>query len=140
VVQLVPFLDKYFEDHLELKQLRDRNFILLKVNYSPENENEPLLSRYPKIPGYPHFFILETDGKLLLSQGTSELEEGKSYNLKRFTDFLQKWSPPASKARQWNVIQQSAQQVQQSNGEQSAVNGQPRRRCAPPRLPLIIDC
>jgi thioredoxin-related protein len=92
-------LDKYFEDHRDLRQLRDQNFVLLKINFSRENENEAVLSRYPKIPGYPHFFVLETDGKLLLSQGTSELEEGKSYNLKRFTDFLRKWSPPSTKMR-----------------------------------------
>jgi hypothetical protein len=46
-----------------------------------------------KVPGYPHFFVLESDGKLLHSQGTSELEEGQSYNLKRMTDFIEKWAP-----------------------------------------------
>ncbi len=63
------------------------------LNFSPENENRAVLSRYPAIPGYPHIFVLDTDGKLLHSQGTAELEEGQSYNLQRFTAFLEKWAP-----------------------------------------------
>jgi thioredoxin-related protein len=86
-------LDKYFEDNPKLKASRDQKYILLKINFSPENENKDVLSRYPPIPGYPHFIILENDGKLLHSQGTSPLEEGKSYNLQRMTAFLDKWAP-----------------------------------------------
>jgi len=86
-------LDKYFQENPRLTAFRDQNFILLKINFSPENENEAVLSRYPKIPGYPHFIVLEKDGKLLISQGTSELEEGRSYNLNRMTAFFEKWAP-----------------------------------------------
>ena len=92
-------LDKYFQDHANLRTARDRNYVMLKINFSPENENKPVLSRYPTIPGYPHFFVLDTDGKLLHSQGTTALEEGATYNLARFTAFLDKWAPPNSRAR-----------------------------------------
>jgi hypothetical protein len=74
--------------------LRDKNFIMVKVNYSEENKNEPLLSRYPQINGYPHLFVLERDGKFLHSQDTGQLEEGKGYNLAKFMAFLKEWSPP----------------------------------------------
>jgi thioredoxin-related protein len=86
-------LDKYFQDNPRLTELRDRNFLTVKINFSPENDNDALLKKYPKIPGYPHVFVLEKDGKLLHSQGTSELEQGQSYNLDRFTAFLKKWAP-----------------------------------------------
>jgi len=86
-------LDRYFEQNPTLAELRDRYYITTKINFSQENLNEKLLSRYPKIPGYPHFFVLDTSGKLLQSQDTSQLEEGKSYNLQRFTAFLNKWAP-----------------------------------------------
>jgi thioredoxin-related protein len=86
-------LDKYFVDNPKLTELRDGNFVTLKINFSPENLNKALLSKYPEIQGYPHLFVLDASGKLLKSQGTSELEEGKSYNLVRFTDFLNKWAP-----------------------------------------------
>jgi thioredoxin-related protein len=86
-------MDKYFDDNPALTIKRDRNYVLVRVNYSPENENKAVLSRYPTIPGYPHLFVLDTDGKFLHSQGTAELEEGKGYNLTRFNAFLDKWAP-----------------------------------------------
>ena len=89
-------LDNYFDAHRDLTALRDRNFVILKINFSEENQNREVLSRYPAIPGYPHFFVLDTDGKFLHSQDTSPLESGKSYDLERLTDFLKKWSPGES--------------------------------------------
>jgi thioredoxin-related protein len=86
-------LDKYFQDNPKLTAFREQNFIMVKINFSPENENKAVLSRYGQIPGYPHFIVLEKDGRLLISQGTSPLEEGQSYSLKRMTDFLEKWAP-----------------------------------------------
>ena len=53
------------------------NYEVVKVNYSPENKNEKVLSQYPKIPGYPHIFILDKNGKLLRSEDTSLLSRAK---------------------------------------------------------------
>ena len=50
------------------------------------------LSRFPQTQGFPPIFILNSGGKLLTSEGTRELEEGESYNLKRFTNFLEKFA------------------------------------------------
>ena len=86
-------MDEYFIKNSELSKLRDDNFVWLKVNMSEENENKEFLSKYPPISGYPHLFVLESDGKFLHSQGTAILESGKSYDLQKFTDFLKKWSP-----------------------------------------------
>ncbi len=86
-------MDAYFEAHPGLAALQDRNFIAVKINFSEENENTNVLSRYPKIQGYPHIFILNTDGTLLHSQNTAELEEGESYNLAKYTAFLTRWGP-----------------------------------------------
>jgi thiol:disulfide interchange protein len=86
-------LDDFFEKNRALVDLREKNFVMVKVNFSEENKNEAVLSRYPEIQGYPHIFVLGADGKLLHSQDTAELEEGKSYNLARFTAFLEKWAP-----------------------------------------------
>ena len=86
-------MDNYFLKNDSLSKLRDKNFIWVKINYSEENENKEFLSAYPQIPGYPHLYVLEKDGTFLYSKSTSELEEGKSYNLQKFTDFLNEWSP-----------------------------------------------
>jgi thioredoxin-related protein len=87
-------MDDFFEKYPELLALREKNFIMVKINFSDENKNEQVLSRYPPVKGYPHIFVLERDGKLLQSQDTGKLEEGKSYNLDKFTAFLKEWSPP----------------------------------------------
>ena len=65
----------------------------MKVNCGDQNDNSAFLANYPKVPAYPHFFVLETDGTLLHSQGTAELEEGKSYNEQVFIAFLESWRP-----------------------------------------------
>ena len=85
-------LDRYFDEHPDLKELRDRLYVWTKVNWSPDNHNEAVLSQYPKIPGYPHFFVLDQDGKLLQSQDTSQLEDGRSYSYDKMQQFLMRWA------------------------------------------------
>lgn len=96
-------MDKFLAANADLKNLRDENFVWLKINFSPENENKEFLATYPEIKAYPHLFILEKDGKFLHSQDTAELEAGESYNLQKFTDFLKKWSP-AKSAKKENAV------------------------------------
>jgi hypothetical protein len=85
-------LDKFFADHADLRQQRDASFVLMKVNMSAINENYAFLSQYPKIPGYPWLFVLDSDGKLLKSEDTNELENGADgYAAKPIKDFLSKW-------------------------------------------------
>src|SRR5215471_3077780 len=71
-------LDNYFVQHADLKEIRDRLYVWTKINWSPDNRNETVLSKYPQIKGYPHLFVLDQDGKLLQSQDTSALEDGGS--------------------------------------------------------------
>jgi thioredoxin-related protein len=86
-------LHGFWEEHADLKALRDKHFVFVMVNFSPENKNEKLLSRYPRIPGYPHFFVLDAKGKLVQSQDTSALEEGKGYSPDKVREFLTAWKP-----------------------------------------------
>jgi thiol:disulfide interchange protein len=86
-------MDKFYETHPELLALRKQNYVLVKINFSQENENRKALARYPKIPGFPHIFILNQEGELLRSKDTGELESGKSYDLDKFLSFLKEFSP-----------------------------------------------
>jgi thioredoxin-related protein len=86
-------LDRFFQVNSDLLLLQDKNFVTVKINFSGDNENKELLSGYPPIPGYPHIFVLDAEGKLLHSQDTSALESGKSYNLEKLTAFLTNWAP-----------------------------------------------
>jgi thiol:disulfide interchange protein len=86
-------LDRFYAAHADLSAVRDKHYVWMKVNWSPDNKNTAFLSKYPAISGYPHLFVLEHDGTLLQSQDTSPLEDGgSSYNLDRMTEFLQKWA------------------------------------------------
>jgi thiol:disulfide interchange protein len=92
------YFDKFFADNSTHAQFRDENYIMVKVNFSPENKNEALISKYGKVPGYPHLFVLDKDGKLLHSQDTSKLEEGRGYNMTAVANFLKEWSPRSTNA------------------------------------------
>lgn len=85
-------LDKFFDLNPDLLALREKNFVTVKINFSEENENKEILSRYDAIHGYPHIFVLDSDGAYLHSQETGALESGKSYDLERLTAFLKKWA------------------------------------------------
>ena len=86
-------LDRYLRENETVSDLLARSFLVMKVNYSEENRNEAFLSRFPKRKGYPHFFVLDTDGTFLHSQGTGPLDEGKSYSRPAFLAFLAQWAP-----------------------------------------------
>jgi thiol:disulfide interchange protein len=84
-------LDRFVEAHRDVKALIEANYVWVKVNYSPQNKNEALLSRWPKVAGYPHLFVLDGDGKLIQSQNTAELEAGKDYDKSKMLTFLQQY-------------------------------------------------
>ena len=86
-------MDDYFQRNADVRALREENYVTVKVNFSPENENKEVLSKYPEIPGYPHIFVLDAEGNLLHSQFTGDLEEGKSYNHDKMVEFLRQWAP-----------------------------------------------
>ena len=87
------FFDKFFDTNADMRELRDANFVMVKINFSPENENKEVIARYGKVEGYPHIFILGSDGKLLYSEDTSKLEEGHGYSKQAVQQFLAEWSP-----------------------------------------------
>lgn len=92
-------LDTLFMKNPDLKNFMHDNYVVVKINFSKENENEKVLSRYPEIKGYPHIFVLEKDGKLLHSQDTGELELGKGYSREKVLEFLKKWTLNNAKSK-----------------------------------------
>lgn len=88
-------MTKYIDETPSVKSEIKKNYLIQKVTYDQKNKNEAFLSTYPKISGYPHLFVLSSDGELLHSQDTGDLEEGKGYSEKVFLDFLKQWAPAA---------------------------------------------
>jgi thiol:disulfide interchange protein len=85
-------LDRFFASHADLDALRSARYVWLKVNFSKENENRAFLARWPAIAGYPHLFVLDANGRLVHSQDTSELEQGKGYDPAKMRAFLERWA------------------------------------------------
>ena len=81
-------LDQFFRANADVQRLRDEHYVWVKVNWSPQNRNEALLSRWPKIKGYPHLFVLDGTGQLIHSQATGELEAGQDYDRERMLTVL----------------------------------------------------
>lgn len=85
-------LDAMFHEDKEVAAMLKAKYVVVKVNFSPENENKEVLSKYPKINGYPHLFVLDKTGKLLHSQDTGLLETGDHHDHDKVMAFLTKWA------------------------------------------------
>ena len=81
----------------DLKKILDDNYVVVHVNYSPENHNEKTLADlgYPQRFGFPVFVVLDGKGNRLHTQNSGYLEEDKGHSKKKVAEFLNQWSPKA---------------------------------------------
>lgn len=80
----------------ELKTLVDKNYVYYHLNYSPKNKNEKVFAKYGNPGekyGYPVFIVLDKTGKMIHTQDSSVLEEGKGYSLEKVKTFFNEWKP-----------------------------------------------
>ena len=84
-------LTGFIEKNEAVRNLLEQNYLLMKVTYTQKQPNDAFLSKYPKIKGYPHLFVLDAEGNLLHSQDTSSLEQGKGYNESKVLELLEGW-------------------------------------------------
>jgi thioredoxin-related protein len=85
---------QYINDEPEVKALIESNYVFTLLNYSTENKNLDLLVQYhnPGRMGYPVFLILDSNGKLIHTQDSGLLEDGKVYDKRKVSTFLKNWS------------------------------------------------
>ena len=86
-------LDRFVKGDPAIHSLWDRHYVTLKIHWDPDQPNEAFLGQYPKIEGYPHIFVLDSDGRLLHSQSTGDLESERSYSPELMREFLTRWAP-----------------------------------------------
>ncbi|MES1215097.1 MAG: thioredoxin family protein [Bacteroidota bacterium] len=73
-------------------------YIVYHMNYSKENYNAKLLKKYgyPQRFGFPVFLILNGEGKLIHTQSSWYLEDGKKgYDRDKVISFFNDWAPGA---------------------------------------------
>lgn len=84
-------LDRFLNNNAEIKIQLHQTFVLLKVNVSDENDNREFLKVFPRVLGYPHVFVTESNGKLLLSKDISQFFVKGKYSVERFEAFFKKF-------------------------------------------------
>lgn len=80
----------------ELKSIVDDNYLYYHLNYSPENKNEKVFAKYDNPGakfGYPVFVVLDKNGKMIHTQDSAVLEEGKGYSIEKVKAFFNEWAP-----------------------------------------------
>lgn len=91
-------LDRFIAAQPQIKALIDSHYVWVKVNYSAENKNTVVLSKWPKIRGYPYLLVLDGDGRLLHAQGVqgleteTEKEADEDYDPDRVMAFLKRYA------------------------------------------------
>lgn len=86
-----------------IDSLIKKDYVVYHLNYSKENKNEKLLAKYsfPQRFGFPVFLVLDGDGKLLHTQNSAYLEEGKGYSKNNVLGFFTDWRPAALNPEQY---------------------------------------
>ena len=90
----------------EIAKLVKDNFVYIHVDYSPstfkndparKERSEKMMKRLgnPGRFGYPVFVVLDEKGKVVHTQDSSFLEEGKSYDKDKVMRFFKNWTPKA---------------------------------------------
>jgi len=87
--------NQYVQTTPELKKLVDDNYVYYHLNYSPENKNEKVFSKYGNPGdkyGYPVFIVLDQNGEMIHVQQSDVLEEDKGYSFEKVKEFFSKWT------------------------------------------------
>lgn len=90
-------LHKFYTEDSQIDSLMNADYVKVMLNYSKENKNLDILADlgFPQRFGFPVLVILDENGKELIIQNTTYLEEGKGYNKKKFMEFLYLWNKAA---------------------------------------------
>lgn len=89
--------NRFCKQDKEVDSILNADFVVYHLNYSPENKNSATLAKYgyPQRFGFPVFLILNENGNLVHTQNSTYLEQGRSYNKKKVTEFFLQWNRKA---------------------------------------------
>ena len=87
-------LHDFIESDEKIDSLLNADYIMVRINYSPENRNPDILAKlgYPQRFGFPVLLVLDQEGVRLHTQDTALIEKGESYDAEKLTSFLEHWN------------------------------------------------
>lgn len=85
-------LDRFFNQHPDIRARLHERFVVLKVNVDDSNDNAEFLSAFPPLNGYPHLYVTSNDGSIVHSQDPAKFLQNGEYSEQRISDFLDRWS------------------------------------------------
>jgi thioredoxin-related protein len=82
--------DNFLDDHPKVAKKFYNSFEVVRVYFGKNmtKETKEFLMQLPPIKGTPHFYILNSNAKLLKSVDTSFLERGYGYNRKKVIKWI----------------------------------------------------
>lgn len=85
--------NQFVQETPELKNIVDKHYLYYHLNHSPENKNEKILKSLgnPEKFGFPVLVVLDDKGKVVHTQDTAVLEEGKGYSVEKVKAFFEKF-------------------------------------------------
>jgi Surface antigen variable number repeat/Thioredoxin-like len=84
-------LEQTFQRNPALIEFRDSHFVVLHIDLSDQSAAECALKDYPKPPGVPFIYVLDSTGVLIATDDTKGWESGDGYDSSRIEEFLKKW-------------------------------------------------
>ncbi len=84
-------LDRHLGADPEAARVLYGEFEVLRVYYGEDNTNDAFLARFPEFEMFPHFFVVETDGRVLASVDADVFIADAKYSTALIRDFAAGW-------------------------------------------------
>jgi hypothetical protein len=69
-------LEAFVSKKPDVKAALNNAFVPIEVYYGDENTNDRFFAKLPKAKDYPHFWVVNKDGKVTKSVDTGGIEDG----------------------------------------------------------------
>ena len=86
-------LDRHVRLDPEAKSLLYEGFEVLRVYYNDDNTNQAFLARFPPFEAFPHFFVVEPDGRIRASVLADIFIRDAKYDTALIRGFVEQWRP-----------------------------------------------
>lgn len=84
-------LDRHFREDPQAAQIFYDGFEVLRVYYGDDNTNKAFLARFPDFDMFPHFFVVETDARVLASVPADVFISDAKYQTALIRKFAERW-------------------------------------------------